>query len=260
MIESVMQMEAYKNMVITDIQQPMTVFSQKGRIFQMKNRKTYGLSLCLRGQIRYVMNGKEFISAPDTAVLLPKGGSYLLYGEKEGIFPLINFNCAHLPCEEIRVFPLQDPQVCLCIFNELNDAFLLHENRLKVFSAFYDLLSKVLFESAPDSSPFQSVIHFIKENLSNPELSNTVLAERMGISEVSFRKRFSACFHTTPKQYILDLRLRKAKQLLSDTPQTVTQVAEACGFSSLYYFCKIFKDRTGVTPSRFAAQNRVFRI
>ena len=253
-------MNAFENTIITDIRPPAAVFSQRGRVFQIKNRKSYGLSLCLRGRIRYVMNGKEFISAPDTAVLLPKGGTYLLYGEKEGIFPLINFDCEQPVCEEIRVFPLRDPQACVRIFEEINNAFLLHENRLKIFGAFYDLLSKVFFESAPDNSPFHSVIHYIKENLSNPELTNTALAEQMGISEVYFRKRFSACFHTPPKQYILDLRLRKAKQLLTDTPQTVTQVAEACGFSSLYYFCKIFKERTGLTPSQFAAQNRVFRI
>ena len=253
-------MKNYESAVITAIHPPRTVFSQKGRIFQMGNRKTYGLSLCLRGQIRYVMNGKEFISHPGNAVLLPKGGSYLLYGEKEGIFTLINFDCAHFACDEVQVFPLQEPKACIQVFSEINAAFLRHENRLKIFSAFYNLLSMVFFECGPEHTPFHALIHYIQDNLSNPELTNTVLAEKMGISEVYFRKRFYACFHMTPKQYILDLRIRKAKQLLADTHKTVTAVAEACGFSSLYHFCKVFKDRTGLTPSQFAAQNRVFRI
>ena len=256
----VMSMNIFENTIVTEIHPPMTVYSQKGRVFQMEHRKTYGLGLCLRGQIRYVMDGKEYLSDPNHGILLPKGGSYRLYREKEGLFPLINFDCEALPCEQILSFPLQDPQACLQDFEELKSAFLLHENRLKIFSIFYSLLSKVSNDYPPDSSFLHSIIGYIQDHLSDPDLSNSLLAEKMGISEVYFRKRFTACFHTTPKQYILDLRIRKAMQMLAQSPDTVTFISEACGFSSLYHFCKVFKVRTGMTPSQFAAQNRIFRI
>ena len=101
---------------------------------------------------------------------------------------------------------------------------------------------------------------YIEENLADPDLSNDVLAQMSHISESYLRKQFHRQYHTTPKQYILELRLQKAKLLLSDTHCSVTEVAEACGFSSVYHFCRAFKEKVGMTPTQYARQNKVFRL
>ena len=86
-------MDNLDNIVITDIQTPIVVHSEKGRKFQMTNRQSYGLSLCISGQITYTMNGENYISHQNNAVLLPQGGTYSLFGDMEGLFPVINFKC-----------------------------------------------------------------------------------------------------------------------------------------------------------------------
>jgi len=67
-------------------------------------------------------------------------------------------------------------------------------------------------------------------------------------------------YDITPKQYILNARIRRAKQLLCDTPLTVTAIAEKCGFSSVYHFCRSFKQHTGQTPTEYAVKNKINQI
>ena len=226
----------------------------------MAERPHFGLSLCRSGQITYYMDGKEYISDPGSAVLLPQGSSYSLYRDKEGFFPLINFACEHLDCRTITVFPLDNPDICLKHFDRVLELSLVPENRLRMFSAFYDLLDCVSGARISKSSILRPAISYIEKHLSNPMLSNTELAKQIGVSEVYLRKLFSAHYNTTPKQYILDIRIQKAKQLLIGTPYKITAVAEVCGFSSPYHFCRAFKERTGLTPTQFAVQNRIYNI
>lgn len=253
-------MSILDNIIITSIETPIVVHSEKGRKFQMRNRAFYGLSLCASGQITYTVNEKRYVSNQNNAILLPRGGTYSLYGDKEGTFPVVNFNCENFNCSEIVVLPLENPQVCIKIFENLKDLFLQNANNLKIYHTFYELLDKVSSVNSQTQNPLDPVTKYIIENIQSPELSNTCLARQLGISEVYLRKLFSAHYNITPKQYVLDIRIRKAKQMLRDTPFTVAAIGEACGFASVYHFCRAFKQRTGLTPTQYAVNNRVFKI
>ncbi len=74
------------------------------------------------------------------------------------------------------------------------------------------------------------------------------------------RKLFLKQYKLTPKQYILQMRIQKAKQLLEESPFTVAAISEKCGFSNPYHFSRAFKQRTGLTPTQYAAQNRFYEI
>ena len=253
-------MSALENIIVTDVQQPFIVHSEKDRKFQMTDRPSYGLSLCMSGKITYTMDGKDFVSEPECAVLLPKGGTYSLFGDKEGMFPVINFQCENFSCDEIMVFSLENPQACIQDFDTLRNLFLYGKDRLKIYSVFYELLSKVSSDHTQRHTPIDPVIRFIERNIKNPILSNTELAKQIGISEVYLRKLFLAYYTITPKQYILDIRIRKAKQLLCDTQLSVSAIAEECGFSSVYHFCRAFKNKTGTTPTEYAGIHKVYQI
>ena len=248
------------NIIITDIEIPIVVHSKKGRKFQMTNRQSYGLSLCISGQVTYTMNGENYISDQNKAVLLPKGGTYSLQGDKEGLFPVVNFKCENFNCNEIVVVPLENSQAYIKDFETLKDLFLHDKNHLKIYSAFYELLDKVSSANLRKQHPLASVIEYIAENIQSPELSNTRLARQSGISEVYLRKLFLAFYNITPKQYILDIRIKKAKQMLINTPFTVTAISEECGFSSVYHFCRAFKNKTGMTPTEYANLNKIYQI
>ena len=255
-----MKLNNLNNIIVTDIQRPLIVHSEKGHRFQMKDRQSYGLSFCISGQITYTMNEKKFISNQSNVVILPQGGTYTLFGDKEGLFPVINFKCENFDCDEIIVLPLENLQTCIKDFDTLKDLFLHNKNHYKIYSTFYELLDKVASVNSQKQKPLEAVIKYIDKNIQNPKLSNTSLARQLGISEVYLRKLFLAHYNISPKQYILDIRIRKAKQMLRDTPFTVAAIAEECGFSSVYHFCRAFKQRVGLTPTQYAINNRVFKI
>ncbi|MBR6682255.1 MAG: helix-turn-helix transcriptional regulator [Clostridia bacterium] len=253
-------MNILENLVFTDIKTPGVVHSEKGRDFKMEKRVFWGLSLCLSGQITYTMNGKRFVSDKNVAVLLPKGGTYTLYGDKEGLFPVINFNCNGLDSDEIMVFPLSDPEACISDFNALTAMFGRNESRLKIYGVFYELLNRVSTAKEQKNRLLEAVFHYVEKNISDLDLSNEILAKQVGISEVYLRKLFMNYCGTTPKQYVLDMRIKMAKQQLVSTSSSISDIAEGCGFSSVYHFCRSFKQRVGLTPTQYATSNRVYKI
>lgn len=253
-------MISFDELVITDIRNPKIVYSQKGDCYKMENRQYFGVCFSINGQITYTMNGKKYISRPDNAILVPRGCSYCRVTDSEGQFPLINFFCSGLDLTEIAVIPLDNPQDFIRRFRTMQQMFLRNESRMKIYSTFYELLDSLVSPNEQSSDQLTRVEKYIEEHIQDPTLSNVELAKCLGISEVYLRKQFQTHYRVTPKQYILDIRIRKAKQLLVDTPFTVTAIAEECGFSSVYHFCRSFRQRTGKTPTQYAAENRTYQI
>ncbi len=81
-------------------------------------------------------------------------------------------------------------------------------------------------------------------------LSIATLATQLGISDRHLRRIFAAEHGVTPLQYLQTRRLLLAKQLLTDTPLPVSQVALASGFRSLRRFNAAFADRYRMNPAR----------
>lgn len=255
-----MNMIPFESIILTDINVIRTIYSPRGKNLQITNRSAYGLSFCSSGQITYTMNGEKFISEPNHAVFLPEGATYTLHGDKTGIFSLIDFQCENFPCDTILVLPLRHPETYIKFLKNLSALSLFPENRLRMFSIFYEMLYALLQEQLPINNVLYPVIQYIAENFADPALSNSVLAEQMGVSEGYLRKLFLSRYNTTPKQFVLDVRIQKAKQLLANYTLSVAKVSEACGFSNQYHFCRAFRERTGTTPTEYAKRNRIFEI
>ena len=249
-----------KNIIITDIQPPVTVISPKGRTASTTNRASHGLSFCLGGQITYTQNGKKYISTKNNAVLLPKGTDYSLMGNKDGVFLVVNFDCIGLDCSEITLFHLQTPETFCKDVQKLNELFLFQDKQLDIYLIFYSLLKRMVIEQNPPNNALHLAMKYIEKNIGNADMTNELIAQNANISEVYLRKLFSKNFYTTPKQYILDIRIQKAKQLLTDSSLTISSISELCGFSSVYTFSRSFKEKTGISPSDFSKNNRIYDI
>jgi AraC-like DNA-binding protein len=77
------------------------------------------------------------------------------------------------------------------------------------------------------------------------------LAHRLGVSYTWFRRMFAHHTGLSPHQYRLQIRLGRARTLLSDTALTVKEVAFRCGFESEHYFSRLFKRKTGRAPGEW---------
>jgi len=66
-----------------------------------------------------------------------------------------------------------------------------------------------------------------------------------------FLRMFKQVYNITPHQYIIDLKLKKAKQLLENNNMTINDVCQTIGFESGFSFSVLFKKRFGMPPSQF---------
>ncbi|MGO1245776.1 MAG: helix-turn-helix domain-containing protein [Sphingobacterium sp.] len=90
----------------------------------------------------------------------------------------------------------------------------------------------------------------LQESLERP-IDMETLAEKLPMGYSSFRKYFKQATGVSPNQYHLDLRLKKAVNLLASSTLNVSEVADQTGFDSLYYFSRLFKKKTGKSPSQY---------
>ena len=95
---------------------------------------------------------------------------------------------------------------------------------------------------------------YIDANFKDTSLSVDFLAKKAAMSNVYFRSLFKAQYHLSPSQYIISVRLKNAKSLMKYSFLTLEECALQSGFSSLQYFCRIFKKYTGMTPSEYRNQ------
>lgn len=80
------------------------------------------------------------------------------------------------------------------------------------------------------------------------------LAKEKNVSYVWLRKAFKEVMGVAPGQYHLNLKIDKAIQMLEDTSLSVSEIAYQTGFESLFYFSRIFRKKTTMSPSEFRAK------
>lgn len=95
----------------------------------------------------------------------------------------------------------------------------------------------------------------IRESLES-DLTIQKIAEDLGVSYSSFRKLFKEFTGIAPAMYQQDLRLQRAKELLSTTDESIKEIAYRLNFESPDYFSSKFKNQTGLKPSEFRNKMR----
>ena len=177
----------------------------------------------------------------------------------------IHFDSTNYSSKNIEIFLPENPETFKALFEKILDCWNKKETsyKYKCSAIFYEILALCHSENSnkqPTFSKIQTSVNYILNNYNNPNLKISEIASKSFISEVYFRRKFKKSFGITPKQYILDIRVKKAKQLLSSDQFSVTEIAEQCGFSSVYHFCRIFKQKTSFTPTEYILKNRIYEI
>ncbi|MFE7773376.1 GlxA family transcriptional regulator [Streptomyces sp. NPDC057445] len=107
----------------------------------------------------------------------------------------------------------------------------------------------------PQGSVIEPVLTWIEEHLGQ-DLSLETMAARSGLSERTFSRRFHEQTGTTPLQWLLRARVRRAQYLLETTDDPVERVADQAGFGSPTAFRERFRRVTGTTPHGYRASFR----
>lgn len=135
-----------------------------------------------------------------------------------------------------------------------------YEQLATEYTCFDDVLTEMLDklsapivrepEPTPSISSFMQIIKYVNENYHN-DISLKKLSELFHMNPSYISCLIKTETGVTYSQYLTELRIGKAKQLLQTTNLSLNEISQSVGFNDYFYFIKRFKKVVGVTPGRF---------
>ena len=261
-------------MKITDLELNVMLISsvQKGRIVPSNVTCAKRHSDCfvyvLSGEAEYTFNNKHFLAQAGNVIYLSHNSAYLINVTDENYtFIFIDFffeNDKNIIFEN-EIYKSKGLLHLEKNFEELYHFWCLGNYSDKIYckSLIYNVYSEIAKSSFAQYIPkdrrnqIENIAEYISDNLADNTLNVLKLSEMCDISEVHFRRIFSSIYHISPIKFITALRIKKAKELLVTETYNISEISELCGFQNHYYFSKIFKSETKMTPSEFRKYNKV---
>lgn len=134
------------------------------------------------------------------------------------------------------------------------------ENNLLIKAILTELLLDIRFSLNNHDVSNESLMfktrEYMEKNLSR-KIKNEDVARHLCVSTSWFRKEFFKEAGVPPATFLGRIRLQTSKYILLSGDKSIKEIAVECGFSSSEYFCKYFKDNTGMTPSEFRISHHV---
>ncbi len=268
-------------LIVMDVRAVNRIHMAKNEINMEMRRWSSAFGIMINGKCTIQCDGKVLTADSNHAVFVPRGSNCIETCEEDGTLLWINVTAWYFDDNYIKdyldegnlrtiavdralvnatVFEITNVKALSVICERIERILKLNKPYLKTkcMRDVYDIISKIQTPSDITSyhrSPYnivQPAIDYIELNYSDRQLNNTRLAVVAGISEVYLRKQFSNLFGITPAKYVTDVRIEKAKSMLTSGIMSVSEVAEAVGFSNIYHFSKTFKRITGYTPTEYA--------
>lgn len=132
--------------------------------------------------------------------------------------------------------------------NRLPDRYEMSAILYRLLMTVYSSLTQAQSRTSPRVA---RAIERITARAADPRFSIEDLAEELGCTREYLARQFRAAAGVTPSEYLLDQRIRLVARALRSGEEKLELVARRCGFSGANYLCRLFKQRTGVTPARF---------
>lgn len=101
----------------------------------------------------------------------------------------------------------------------------------------------------PGENLMEAVVRYFHENYAKPIMIQE-LAEELGVERRRFAYLFERYTGSSPNRYLTEIRMRRAKELLR-IGYSVSEVAEKLGYIDYFYFSRVFKSHTGMSPTQF---------
>jgi AraC-like DNA-binding protein len=230
---------------------------------RQKGRYSDCFVFVLSGCTHYDFGTSRCTVRPGNLLYLARDSRYAMRIEAPYHFIYVDFDFA--ACAEYldsTVFVLQAFEPIEKLFRRMERRWLPGDflSRLQCLTDLHEIYAILLEQQSLRYVPsekaqmMRQTERYLRANLQNPLFSIQALAELAGLSEVHYRRLFKRVFKVSPHQYLVLLRIRRARELLTDGTATITQIAEQTGFASVYYFCRMFRKVTGLTPTEHRRQ------
>lgn len=224
-----------------------------------QGRPSHGLIFKLSGESVYRFDDFSLRLGRGEVLYIPQGTRYS-YGKvssEDSRYVLINFLTESAPPkpEKYRLDSVLDfDDLCqkLCRQSLLDTP----QEQYRTLTLFYRTLDGICEAekvAAGDDGTMHLIapaVNYLQNHIYDTDLRIGQLHTLCGVSDTYFRKLFIRQFGVSPKQYVLQLRLRRARDILSHGEyNTVSQVAKQVGFEDPLYFSKQFRAVYGLAPT-----------
>ncbi len=230
-------------------------FSTDSREWESRNRE-HILAYEISGHSFHYFPDKVFEVKNDTVMFFNKKDRYTVKEHTgDGCYAIHFFTSDECECDSF-IMDASDNKRILAAFEKLHNICTLCVdcNSFAAMSQLYNILD--IIEKTYNSKysktdkKLDEIITFLngsyKENVSVEELSQSY-----GVSTRRFNDIFKSKTGLTPTAYVIDLRIKEAKELLKLGYVSINEVSYKTGFSDITYFSRVFKSKTGVTPTQF---------
>ena len=122
---------------------------------------------------------------------------------------------------------------------------------MHIIGCLLSITQNKLYEEMDNAAQkIESAKIIMQENISK-EIDTEELSAKLGLSYSWFRKVFKEYTGYSPAKYFQELKLRKAKQLLKESPLTIKEICYQLNYTSTEHFFTVFKKQTGYTPTEY---------
>lgn len=207
-------------------------------------------------------NEKVHLSADEVVILKQHTIRYFASNSNIWKYNWVNFICTG---KEIPPALLKDKFQRSCtlkekeLFEELLAAGTNPEMspsyRNSVFLHYFYMLTspEPAFAHTSKPLPIEEICSYIDQKYYT-RLKVSDVANFFNISARRLNQIFHEQYHISPKKYIQNLKIEKAKMLLTQTTSHISEIADMLSFDSAYHFSAEFKKSTGITPTQYRSQ------
>lgn len=239
-----------------------------------QGQKDYQLIYVANGCVHFFFDGKEQIVEKGHTVLFRPGDPqiYDVYPKEQGEFFWVHFTGSEVEavldecgiprgCNVFWVGVTSDIRGMYCqMIRELQTQKTYYEELLQMnLRHLFLLMNRHLTERPDAEADFQGeiiqAIGWFERHWREP-ISIEDYAVRNRMTAYWFRQKFKAFTGTTPTQYVINLRITNAMNLMENTDYNIEQIAEAVGYDNPSYFRRLFRKHTGISPSEYKKSHK----
>ena len=220
----------------------------------------YELIYTIEGESKVIFGDMEIFDRPGTIRFLPVGKTDGRYTVERIKSP---FSCIDVYFDSDS--PLPTEAMCLDVGDKYRDKFIRLYNVWKMkevgyyasaMMLLYEIIANLQREnrqyvSSSGQNRMKNVRTYIMRHFADTDFDYKALCRESGLKYSHFSVLFSSTYGMSPVKYVTKTRIDYAKELLITGRYAVTEIAEMCGFSDVYYFSSVFKRQTGISPSEY---------
>ncbi len=229
-------------------------FTPDAMNFTSTSKKHHIVGIQISGKAEHIFADKSFVMGESCVYFLNQTDDYSVKVLEKGVAFSVHFK-TYEPIEtDSFCVKINNPRKIIGLLERIERLYLSASDELSLMSKVYDLCSEISLARSrryhhSDERIFRSA-EYMKTHFSSVDCLASA-AQLCRVSRRHFNTLFKKHYETTPNKYLTDLRIAHAKKLLSADGLSVTQIAEMCGFSDVYYFSAVFKKETGFSPTKY---------